>query len=374
MNNFINENKVCTVIIYDYFVDIVRSIELNNKVSKIFIINNVNSYQFYFNLFKLNNEKLVFSNLIKEIKKKDVFKHSLEKQDNNEKEINILMDFREISSKLPYFVYKNNMKIISHSLEVGDYITCDDVCIERKSISTGDLFDSLKSGRLISQIIKMMQYFQHNFILLEFEDNFQLDLQRKSFYYRKIIELKAMFNNIHLLWSLSPKMSSEIIKLIKLKLNLPLDIAKCTNLNKNSLNNERKNKKVGKIEKFSNQMSINNFFLNSNKASESSKAQLESQVPSRGNIIEEIENKYGEIECQEDDNSRMKICIEKFLRKVDGISQNNIALVYKNYKNIKEFISSNLEKLEKIFGKQQGKKIYYFFTRKYIGLKKEENK
>jgi ERCC4-type nuclease len=378
MNEFIRENKINTVIMYDYFVDIMRQLELNVNISKVYIINNVNSFQFYFNLFKLNNEKLVFSNLIKELKKinESIIPISIN-QEISVKEANILMDFREISSKLPYFIYKNNMKIISHSLEVGDYITCDDVCIERKSISTGDLFESLKNGRLISQIIKMKQYFQHNLILLEFEDHINVDLQKKSFYYRKIIELKAMFNNLHFLWSLSPKMSSDIIKSIKYKFNLPLDIAKCTNLNKNHSNNEKKVKRTEKnekTEKISNQTMISNFFINNNKNIENSKTQSETQSSTKIKMIEEIENKYAEIEYEDDSNSKMKISIEKFLRKVDGISQNNISLVFKNYKNMKEFISSNLEKLEKIFGKQQGKKIYFFFTRKYLGINKEDNK
>jgi len=378
MSDFIRQNKINTVIMYDYFIDIMRNLELNVNISRVYIINNVNSYQFYNNLFKLNNEKLIFLNLIKELKKLNENVISISNnQEINVKEANILMDFREISSKLPYFIYKNNMKIISYSLEVGDYITCDDVCIERKSISTGDLFESLKNGRLISQIIKMKQYFQHNFILLEFEDRFNIDLQKKSFYYRKIIELKAMFNNLHFLWSLSPRMSSDIIKSIKYKFNLPLDIAKCTNLNKNHSNNEKKVKRTEKNEKSeknSNQTVISSFFMNNNKDIESSKTNSETQTSTKVNMIEEIENKYAEIEYEDDSNSKMRISIEKFLRKVDGIGQNNISLVFKNYKNIKEFVSSNLEKLEKIFGKQQGKKIYFFFTRKYLGINKEDNK
>lgn len=33
-------------------------------------------------------------------------------------------------------------------LDVGDYILNNEICVERKSVATGDLFDSLKSGRL----------------------------------------------------------------------------------------------------------------------------------------------------------------------------------------------------------------------------------
>ena len=34
-------------------------------------------------------------------------------------------------------------------LNVGDYILSDEICIEKNSLVTGDLINSLKSGRLI---------------------------------------------------------------------------------------------------------------------------------------------------------------------------------------------------------------------------------
>lgn len=34
-------------------------------------------------------------------------------------------------------------------LNIGDYILSDDICVEKKSVVTGDLFESFKSGRLL---------------------------------------------------------------------------------------------------------------------------------------------------------------------------------------------------------------------------------
>ena len=34
-------------------------------------------------------------------------------------------------------------------LTVGDYVLSDQICIERKSVGTGDLLESFNSGRLL---------------------------------------------------------------------------------------------------------------------------------------------------------------------------------------------------------------------------------
>jgi ERCC4-type nuclease len=39
--------------------------------------------------------------------------------------------------------------IVPIQLFIGDFVLSDDICVERKSVSTGDLFESFKSGRLL---------------------------------------------------------------------------------------------------------------------------------------------------------------------------------------------------------------------------------
>lgn len=61
----------------------------------------------------------------------------------------IAVDSREFSSLTPVYLYEKGFWLIPMVLTVGDYILSDDICIERKSVNTGDLFESFKSGRLL---------------------------------------------------------------------------------------------------------------------------------------------------------------------------------------------------------------------------------
>lgn len=57
------------------------------------------------------------------------------------------------------------------TLTVGDYVLSDRICIERKSVSTGDLFSSFTSGRLHQQVINMDRYYERPVLLIEFSEN-----------------------------------------------------------------------------------------------------------------------------------------------------------------------------------------------------------
>jgi len=56
-------------------------------------------------------------------------------------------------------------------LTVGDYILSDEICIERKSVATGDLFSSFSSGRLLEQVTNMERFYEKPILLIEFEEN-----------------------------------------------------------------------------------------------------------------------------------------------------------------------------------------------------------
>ena len=56
--------------------------------------------------------------------------------------------------------------------------------------------------------------------------------------------------------------------------------------------------------------------------------------------------------------------MERFIRRIDGINNNNYNLVIKNFLNIKEFVSASREKLCSIFG-SNGNKIYHFVNNNY---------
>jgi len=60
---------------------------------------------------------------------------------------------------------------------VGDYILSDEIAIERKAVSTGDLFESFKSGRLLQQVSNMNQFYKRPCLLIEFDEDIPFKIQ-----------------------------------------------------------------------------------------------------------------------------------------------------------------------------------------------------
>ncbi len=61
----------------------------------------------------------------------------------------IVVDSREFSCMTPISLHEKGFWLIPMVLTVGDYVLSDDICVERKSVITGDLFESFRSGRLL---------------------------------------------------------------------------------------------------------------------------------------------------------------------------------------------------------------------------------
>jgi DNA excision repair protein ERCC-4 len=66
-----------------------------------------------------------------------------------EKDI-IVVDSREFSCLTPIYLHEKGFWLIPMVLTVGDYVLSDDICVERKSVVTNDLFESFRSGRLLA--------------------------------------------------------------------------------------------------------------------------------------------------------------------------------------------------------------------------------
>lgn len=77
------------------------------------------------------------------------------------------MDMREFRSDLPFLVHKLGIALEPVTLEVGDYILTQDICVERKSVS--DLIGSLNNGRLYNQCVSMSRYYKRPVLLIEFD-------------------------------------------------------------------------------------------------------------------------------------------------------------------------------------------------------------
>jgi len=61
----------------------------------------------------------------------------------------IVVDTREFSCLTPIFLAEKGFWIVPMQLTVGDYVLSDQICVERKAVYTGDLFQSFMSGRLL---------------------------------------------------------------------------------------------------------------------------------------------------------------------------------------------------------------------------------
>ena len=351
------------IILFNPATYIIRYLETfisNNELSsikKIVLINQINSFSFESEISFLKSEMFSFKKLFSNYHSyQTVNDSSMPMEIVNESQTssnqNILIDFREMGAKSPFYLYSMGFNIITSSLEVGDYITSNTVCIERKSITTGDLFESLRSSRLTNQIVKMEKYYNTIIILCEFEDYNDVDklynsnLFKSKFLYDKFLDLKKISNKIHYLWSISPRMTAKLLIEIKHKYkNDYLDVNKCIGINKTNKGTSKRKEKSNSIDNKT-QKSITSFF-------------------EEEEIIEEKEennlDKYEKNQEEIDNSHRMKINIEKFIRSIDGINTNNYPLVLKNFKNIKEFIFCPREKLYDIFGRINGNKIFSFF-------------
>ena len=60
----------------------------------------------------------------------------------------VIVDKREFNSEIPYLLYKNDFHVHPKFLLKGDYILSDYLAIERKDCTTGDMFNSINTGRL----------------------------------------------------------------------------------------------------------------------------------------------------------------------------------------------------------------------------------
>ena len=81
------------------------------------------------------------------------------------------MDTREFSCTTPIFLHEKGFWLVPMVITVGDYIVSDQICVERKSVATGDLFSSFASGRLLQQVTNMERFFERPILLIEFDDS-----------------------------------------------------------------------------------------------------------------------------------------------------------------------------------------------------------
>ena len=399
------------IILFDYNTNIMRTIEsfitnYNQTINCIVYFLDYNSYNFKIDFYNTKTESLSFSNLKLFLKNKSSYNinnnnnYNLNKDnkqaennnnDNNdsifkininnlnkvseEEKYNIIIDFREMGAKTPYYLYKNNFNIINGSLEVGDYILTNNYCIERKSISTNDLYQSLNSKHLVEQTIKMGKYYKNIIILLEFEEHinvlntFDNGIFYKPIILRKLLDLTNITelekNHCLFLWSLNCKMSSIMLRNLRMKLNDEiLDINYCLNINKII-----KGKKSEKNNNISNENS--QFIINSN--SQKIKTIDSFLSLNKTNNKMEIEKNIEQYEIKNNDEGssnkimakKLDISLEKILRNIQGINSSNYNIINDNFNNLYDLITCDKEKKYKLLGRINGSKINSLFNYEY---------
>ena len=382
------------IIIFDYNTNIMRTIEsfitnYNQSINCIVYFLDYNSYNFKIDFYNTKIESLNFNNLKLFLQNKNSYNinnnnklsensindnsDSISKINkvNEEDKYNIIVDYREMGAKTPYFLYKNNFNIINGSLEVGDYILTNNYCIERKSISTNDLYQSLNSKHLVEQTIKMGKYYKNIIILLEFEEHinvlntFDNGIFYKPIILRKLLDLTNITelekNHCLFLWSLNCKMSSIMLRNLRTKLNDEiLDINYCLNINK--INKGKKSEKTNT----SNENSP--YIINSN--SQKIKTIDSFLTLNKTNNKMEIEKNIEQYEIKNNDEGssnkimakKLDISLEKILRNIQGINSSNYNIINDNFNNLYDLITSDNEKKYRLLGRINGTKINSLFN------------
>jgi len=114
----------------------------------------------------------------------------------------IIVDDREFRSSLPNSLLHIGFTVIPGVLIVGDYVLTDEIVIERKAYQ--DLISSLKSGRLLSQIQRMSQYYKRPMIMLEFSESDPYNsISSKEFNFpimTKLISITKLFPKVRFIW------------------------------------------------------------------------------------------------------------------------------------------------------------------------------
>lgn len=82
-----------------------------------------------------------------------------------DKEIRIIIDFRELRNPIAKHLFDKNIKLDSQRLEVGDFILSEHVCVELKKVP--DFVNSLVDGRLFPQATEMRRNFDKPLYIIE---------------------------------------------------------------------------------------------------------------------------------------------------------------------------------------------------------------
>jgi len=139
---------------------------------------------------KMKNEllwlRMLLKDKLKNVEKREVMKEEKKKKGQlklidfeDTQKPTIYVDTREFRSDVVKYL-SENYSIVAKQFEVGDYIISDRIAIERKKVE--DFLDSIKDGRLFSQIVEMRRNYEVPILIIEGESLFIRGFHENSIY------------------------------------------------------------------------------------------------------------------------------------------------------------------------------------------------
>jgi Fanconi anemia group M protein len=124
------------------------------------------------------------------------------------KTLKVIVDERERNAEINSLL-KENMLVERKTIDVGDYVVSDRICIERKAVP--DFESSLINGRLFEQAKMLKESYEHPIIIVEGDvEDFRL---AKNVIIGTFVAL-YVDNGIEVIMSRNPKETYEFIKVI----------------------------------------------------------------------------------------------------------------------------------------------------------------
>jgi Fanconi anemia group M protein len=111
---------------------------------------------------------------------------------DKEEKVEVVVDTRELGSKVVKEMYAEGITVTTRRLEVADFILSERVAVERKEV--GDFVKSIIDGRLFQQVISMKREYQSPVLIIEGEGLFQKTAMHEKAIYGALASLVADFN------------------------------------------------------------------------------------------------------------------------------------------------------------------------------------
>lgn len=255
--------------------------------------------------------------------------------DNQQSHHRIIIDIRELSSFIPFTLYKKGFEIILKVMPIGDYQVSKQRIIERKTVS--DLLSSLYSGRLYSQTERMMRSsFQESFLLIELANDQTGGLLMRPTATSTGTEILAgltllliHFPKLKLLWTCDLAFTATIFE------DLQIDQEEII------LNNEKE--REGQQDQ------------------EHEHDQVDQKQDDQENEIEiEITKQENKLKINENSSFIPNHNPQDILSKMTGVTRENIHSIMSKVKNLKELTRLSLNQLEEFMNPNNARKLWNF--------------